>query len=337
MTTIRKLAHLNALRAFEAVARHMSFVQASRELSVTSGALSQQVRLLEDYYGVKLFRRHNRRVSLTDEATAVMVDLEAGFNRLSAAVVKLQSHGGGGMITVTAPPTLALKWLVHRLKDFRALYPNSEVNLDSTDRLVELRREGVDLAIRYGGGAYPGLRTEKLADESLTPACSPGYLEQQDIQTPRDLLRATLIHDRTLADHPSFPTWGTWLAKAGVPDEPPKGGLHFSTSITAIQAAIDGHGVVLGRSLTIQQEIAAGRMVTPFPEIEGQGWGYYLVYPAEALNTRKVAAFRDWLMQQFSPEERKETSEPEASDAWRKGGTEAVPPPHPVRDGPSVR
>lgn len=308
----RKLAHLNALRAFEAVARHMSFVKASRELSVTSGALSQQVRLLEDYYGVKLFRRHNRRISLTDEAAAVFEDLEAGFDRLSAAVVKLQSHAGGGLITVTAPPTLALKWLVHRLKDFRVRHPNIEVNLDSTDRLVELRREGVDLAIRYGKGVYPGLTAERLADEVLTPACSPAYLREQRIARPADLLDATLIHDRTLADHPSFPTWASWFARAGVEGEPSQGGLHFSSSTTAIQAAIDGHGVVLGRNLTIQEELAAGRLVTPFPEIAGQGWSYYLVYPPEALETRKTAAFRDWLVGQF------EALEP-ADDAGDQG------------------
>ena len=295
----RKLAHLNALRAFEAVARNLSFAKASRELSVTSGALSQQVRLLEEYYGVKLFWRHNRRVSLTDEASAVLGDLEAGFDRLAAAVLKLQSHAAGGMITVSAPPTLALKWLVHRLGAFRAEHPNIEVNLDSTDRVVELRREGVDLAIRYGRGAYAGLKVEKLADETLTPACSPAYLEAHAIAAPRDLLAATLIHDRTLADHPSFPTWGTWLARAGVEGGAPQGALHFSTSVTAIQAAVDGQGVVLGRNLTIQEDLAAGRLVTPFPGIAGPGWAYYLVYPPDALETRKVAAFRDWLVEQF--------------------------------------
>lgn len=296
----RKLAHLNALRAFEAVARHMSFVKAAEELSVTSGALSQQVRLLEDYYGVDLFRRHNRRISLTDAASAIAPDVAAGFDRLSAAVARLQAHSGGGMITVTAPPTLALKWLVRRLQDFRAKHPNIEVNLDSTDRLVELRREGVDLAIRYGRGAYPGLKAEKLAEETLTPACSPDYLARQAIAAPPDLLGATLIHDRTLADHPSFPTWATWLARAGVEGEPAAPGLFFSSSVTAIQAAVDGHGVVLGRNLTIAEEVSAGRLVTPFPQIEGQGWAYYLVYPLQALETAKARAFRDWIVEQFA-------------------------------------
>jgi LysR family transcriptional regulator, glycine cleavage system transcriptional activator len=300
----RRLAHLNALRAFEAVARHMSFGKAARELSVTPGALSQQVRLLEDYYGVKLFRRHNRRISLTDEAAAVMTDLETGFDRLSAAVLKLQSHGGGGLITVTAPPTLALKWLVHRLGDFAHAHPNIEVNLDSTDRIVELRREGVDLAIRYGRADYPGLRTETLAEETLTPACAPSYLQTHDLRQPSDLLHAALIHDRTLADHASFPTWVTWLAQAGVEGEPSQGALHFSSSVTAIQAALDGHGVVLGRSLTIEEDVAAGRLATPFPHIRSRGWAYHLAYPPEALATRKVAAFRDWLVDQFgSPDD----------------------------------
>lgn len=300
MAAHRKLAHLNALRAVEAVARHMSFARAAEELSVTSGALSQQVRLIEDYYGVKLFKRLGRGIAMTDEATTVVADLAAGFDRLSSAVVKLQSYAGGGMVTVSAPPTLALKWLVNRLGDFQARHPDIEINLDSTDRLVELRREGVDVAIRYGRGAYPGLTSEKLADEILTPACSPAYAERLGLRTPADLLRATLIHDRTLADHPSFPSWGSWLAKAGVAGEAAAGALHFSTSITAIQAAADGHGVVLGRNLTIQQEVAAGRLITPFPDIAGQGWAYWLVYPPEALEARKVAAFRAWLVEQFA-------------------------------------
>lgn len=297
--THRKLAHLTALRAFEAVTRHMSFARAARELSVTPGAISQQIRTLEDYYGVQLFRRHNRRISLTDEAQAVLPDLRAAFDRLSSVTARLQEESAGGLITVSAPPTLAAKWLVHRLGDFARAHPKIQVVLDSSDRLVDLHRENVDLAIRYGRGRWPGLRTELLVHESLTPACAPAFLQAHPLAEPQDLAGVSLIHDRTMLDDAAFPTWDSWFAAARLDGAGDGGGLHLSSSITAIQAAVDGLGVILGRTVAIDEDVAAGRLVLPFPRLRVPGHGYYAVCRPEALEFQKVAAFRDWLLEAF--------------------------------------
>lgn len=295
----RKLAHLNALRAVEAAARHLSFTRAADELSVTPGAISQQVRLVEEYYGVKLFRRFRRGIALTEKGAAAFSDLAAGFDSLAAAAMKLQSHTAGGVLTVSAPPTLALKWLVPRLGQFRADNPLVEVSVESNDRLAALKREGVDVAIRYGRGPYPGLSAEKLHEETLTPACSPAYVERLRLSCPEDLSRATLIHDRSLGDQPSFPTWDSWLGAAGVNITPAASPWHFSSSVTATQAAIDGHGVVLSRSLAVKDDLACGKLVAPFETLRVPGWSYWLVCAPEALDARKVRAFRTWVVEQF--------------------------------------
>jgi LysR family transcriptional regulator, glycine cleavage system transcriptional activator len=308
----RKLAHLTALRAFEAVARHMSFARAARELSVTPGAISQQIRTLEDYYEVKLFRRHNRRISLTDEAQAVMPDLRAAFDRLSTVAARLQEQSAGGLITVSAPPTLAAKWLVQRLGGFAKAHPKIQVSLESTDRLVDLLREDVDLTLRYGRGKWPGLRAEWLVDEWISPACSPDYLRKAQIHAPSDLAGANLIHDRTMLSDPLFPSWKSWFTAAKVDAGGEQGALHFSSSITAIQAAVDGQGVVLGRSVAIDEELRSGRLVLPFPDIRVPGYGYYVVYRQDALDSQKVAAFKDWLVETFDAHAGAEAGHPGA-------------------------
>jgi LysR family glycine cleavage system transcriptional activator len=295
----RRLTHLNALRAFEAVARHMSFARAADELAVTSGALSQQVKLLEDYYGVVLFRRHNRRVSLTDEARAILPDLKAGFDSLAGAVSRLQAHHGGGALSISAPPTFSVRWLTPRLGDFARACPDLEVTLDSTDRLVDLVREEIDVAVRYGRGRWDGLTAEWLADEVITPACAPAYLERHPLREPADLHDAQLIHDRAMLEHPGFPTWQAWFDAAGITPAEGQPALHFSSSVTAIEAAVHGQGVVLGRNLMIEAELAAGRLVAPFPQTGIPGYAYYLVYPQARALPAKAVRFRDWITEAF--------------------------------------
>jgi LysR family glycine cleavage system transcriptional activator len=291
---VRKLAHLNALRAFEAVARHMSFLEASRELAVTPGAISQQIRLLEDYYGVPLFRRHHRRISLTDEAAAILPTLGAGFDLLARALTQLQSEVAGGLLVVTAPPTFAVKWLAPRLGAFALAFPRIQVRLESGQRLVDLRREEVDVAIRYGKGHWPGLAAELLFDEEMVPACAPAFAT--GVREPADLVGARLIHDRTMRDSdPDYPDWRDWFAALGVDSGRAQGALHFSSSLAAIQAAVDGHGVILGRSGAIDEEIKEGRLVVPFDRPIRSGYSYFLTSVGGLADAPKVATFRDWL------------------------------------------
>ena len=294
--THKKLAHLNALRAFEAVARHLSFARAAGELSVTPGAVSQQIKLLEDYYGVALFRRNGRHIALTNEALAIVPELSTAFDLLVRATARLQSQGLGGIVNVTVPPTFAVKWLAQRLGDFTLDHPGVQIRVESTERLVDLRREQSDIAIRYGGGSWDGLHADHLFDERLMPVCSPAYIKINPMNSLEDLVAARLIHDRTmLSTRLEFPDWNSWLADAGV-EAPEEGALQFSSSLAAIQAAIDGHGVILGRSALIDEELKNGRLIAPFERTSWSGYGYYVVSLDQAPLAPRIETFRQWLL-----------------------------------------
>lgn len=294
--THKKLAHLNALRAFEAVARHLSFARAAGELSVTPGAVSQQIKLLEDYYGVALFRRNGRHIALTNEALDIVPELSTAFDLLVRATARLQSQGLGGIVNVTVPPTFAVKWLAQRLGDFTLDHPGVQIRVESTERLVDLRREQSDIAIRYGGGSWDGLHADHLFDERLMPVCSPAYIKINPMNSLEDLVAARLIHDRTmLSTRLEFPDWNSWLADAGV-EAPEEGALQFSSSLAAIQAAIDGHGVILGRSALIDEELKNGRLIAPFERTSWSGYGYYVVSLDQAPLAPRIETFRQWLL-----------------------------------------
>ncbi|HJS40437.1 MAG TPA: transcriptional regulator GcvA [Sphingomicrobium sp.] len=293
----KKLAHLNALRAFEAVARHTSFAKASAELSVTPGAISQQIKLLEDFYGVRLFRREGRRIALTDDAAKIVPELTAGFDLLARAIASLQARKAGGIVRVTTPPTFAVKWLAQRLGEFAIAHPGIQVSVESTGRLVDLRREEANVGIRYGTGPWRGLTAELMFDETLTPVCSPSYLEQQPIESIGGLGTARLIHDRTMESTGlDYPDWDMWFERFGM-TAPQDGALHFSSSLAAIQAAVDGHGVILGRSALIAADLKEGRLVAAGPAT-ASGSSYYLVTPDDGALSSPVRTFRTWLLEE---------------------------------------
>jgi LysR family glycine cleavage system transcriptional activator len=291
----KKLAHLNALRAFEAAARHMSFAKAAAEMSVTPGAISQQIKLLETYYGVRLFRRAGRSISVTDDAAKIIPQLTAAFDLLAGATASLQAGKSGGVVKVTAPPTFAVKWLAHRLGEFALQHPGIQIRLESTERLVDLKREEADLGIRYGRGSWRGMTAEHLLDEEIAPVCAPTYLSARPIKSLEDLSKANLIHDGTMDDTGlDFPDWGSWFRTFGIEIEK-RPAVHFSSSLPAIQAAIDGFGVILGRSTLVDAELGDGRLVKPVPETMDTGFGYYLVVPEEAPISVAAMTFLNWL------------------------------------------
>lgn len=293
--TTKKLAHLTALRAFEAAARHMSFAKASEELSVTPGAVSQQIKLLEDFYGMRLFRREGRRIALTDDAAKILPELTAGFDLLARAIASLQARKSGGIVHVTSPPTFAVKWLAPRLGEFALANPGIQVSVESTGRLVDLRREDADVGIRYGSGSWRGLNADLMFEETLIPVCSPSYLDEQPIKTIDGLGKARLIHDRTMASTGlDYPDWNSWFESHGM-TVPEKGALHFSSSLGAIQAAVDGHGVILGRSALIAAELKDGRLVAAGPA-SASGFSYYLVTPEKETRSMPVRIFCGWLL-----------------------------------------
>jgi LysR family glycine cleavage system transcriptional activator len=291
----KKLAHLNALRAFEAAVRHMSFAKAAAELSVTPGAISQQIKLLESYYGVQLFRRGSRGIALTEDGARMVPELTAAFDLLARATSLLQSRNTRAVVRVTAPPTFAVKWLAHRLGNFAIEHRDIEVRIESTERLIDLRREEGDLGIRYGRGSWPGMIAELLLGEQIVPVCSPAYLAAHPVKSVEDLAKATLIHDRTLDQKGlNFPDWSSWLRGFGV-TAPEQGALHFSSSLAAIQAAVDGFGIILGRSTLIEDELKDGSLVMPLDHATDPGSAYYLVTPDTAALSEAASIFQDWL------------------------------------------
>lgn len=292
-----RLPPLNALRAFEAAGRHRSFTRAASELGVTPAAVSHQIKLLEGYLGVRLFRRRPQGLLLTDAGQQALPGVADGFGRLIAAVSILRLADSEQPLTVTVQPSFAAKWLVPRIEGFRVRHPGIEVRIDATGRLADFHSEDVDVGIRHGTGHYPGLHVEPLPAQEVFPVCSPALLEgERPLRTPADLRYHTLLHlywlelgDDTMAD------WCTWLASAGVTDIDPRAGPRFGQESMALQAAVEGHGVALVRTYIAAGDLAAGRVVRPFAHALPEDFRHFLVCLPERAETTKVAAFRTWI------------------------------------------
>ncbi|MFQ5545655.1 MAG: transcriptional regulator GcvA [Acidiferrobacterales bacterium] len=291
----RRLPPLNALRAFEAAGRHLSLTKAAEELHVTPAAISHQVKALEDYLGVQLFRRLNRALLLTDAGQACLPGLGEGFDRLAEAVTASRTRDEHRALAVTVPPTFGARWLLSRLDRFRAAHPGIDVRIDATDRLVDFGREEIDIGIRYGTGNYPELHVEPLMAEEVFPVCSPRLLEgPHALRQPDDLKAHTLLHGEWTTR--AQPDWSMWLLAAGVHDIDASRGPQFSLAGMAIQAAIEGHGVALAGSVLVADDLAAGRLVKPFDLSVPVSFGYYLVCAKTAVNRPRIIAFREWLI-----------------------------------------
>ncbi len=297
--------YLNALRAFEASARHQSFSAAAAELSVTPAAVGQLVRSLEEWLGIPLFHRSTSgrvRLIATEAAQRALPDIRAGFDRLGLGLERLKEESASGVLTVTVSPAFAAKWLLPRIDSFQTAWPDTDVRLDTSLKPVDFVAQRVDIGVRYGTGNWPGLAAEKLMDEEIYPVCSPELLRRRRnrrLDKPGDLAQETLIHDLSMDDHAGFPSWDAWLRKAGVTDATTTRGLKINNSAAVLQAAIEGHGVALARGVMARNDLAAGRLVRLFPEIEfASALAYYIVYRAECSSLPRLVAFRDWLLRE---------------------------------------
>jgi DNA-binding transcriptional LysR family regulator len=281
------LPPLNALRAFESAARHLSFTRAADELHVTQAAISHQVKALEDRLGVKLFRRLPRRLLLTDEGQALLPDLRDAFNRMAVAIDRLSARSAVGTLTVSSMTTIVMTWLVPRLPRFQAAHPEIDVRLMTTQRLVDFAREDIDIAIRFGTGKWPGVKAERMFGEVLTPLCGKRLIEK--ITTPADLASLPLL--RTTEEE----EWPIWFAAAGVKLSEPIRGPVFDSTLVGVQAAIDGLGIVMGPPSLFVDDLATGRLFRPFALAVETGKSYWLAAPETAADRPKVKAFRDWI------------------------------------------
>ena len=296
---------LNALKAFEAAARHASFRKAAGELNVSPAAISHQIKNLEAHLGVQLFHRQNGAIRLSDAGRAALPLLRDGFDRLAEAVQQMRAEDDRPQaLRLSAPPSLAAKWLVPRLSGYAALNPGLDIRLSASAALIDdgpapanagFRDEEADLAIRFGEGDWPGCRVEKLMDVSALPLCSPRLLEgRRALRRPDDLRHHTLLHDDT--GYAGRPEWRAWLAAAGVAGIDAARGPRFNQAALALDAAAEGQGVALTLEPLARADLAAGRLAAPFEVRLRLRPAYYLVCPEGAAEEPAIAAFRRWLL-----------------------------------------
>jgi LysR family glycine cleavage system transcriptional activator len=286
---------MNTLRAFEAAARHLSFTLAAEELHVTQAAVSHQIKALEEALGVRLFRRLNRAIRLTEEGQEFVGEVRKALSHLATAVEKLAAPNAGGPLTISVLPSFASKWLVPRLGRFRERHPEIDVRISPSIQLTDFQRDDVDMAVRYGRGNYEGLQSEYLMTEDIFPVCGPALLEgPKALHEPADLRHHTLLHDDSAVD------WAMWLLVAGVQEIDPRQGPFFTDSAHVIQAAAEGQGVALARGALAADDIAAGRLVKPFDIAIPTDYAYYVLSPKATCHHTKIAAFREWLMEEVA-------------------------------------
>jgi LysR family glycine cleavage system transcriptional activator len=299
-----RIPPLNALRAFEAAARHLSLTKAARELHVTAGALSHQIRGLEAFLATKLFERRVRAIALTQTGKLLYPGLQTGFNHINDAVRELGKAGEERVLVISTPPGFTAKWLVARLYRFADAYPAIDTRICSSPTMANFTRDGVDVAVRnlpIGGASDPALVLEKLIDLPVVPVCSPKLLKRLGSTRRPDALKTMpLIHDDTPIALYQALSWGLWFKEAGVEGVDVRRGLRFNSTDHALDAAAEGAGVLLAHDLLAYDELRTGRLVIAarlkLPPVRA----YYLAYPKSRREHAPVQAFRTWLKHELA-------------------------------------
>ncbi len=287
---LRRLPPLNALKAFEAAARHESFTRAAEELCVTQGAVSHQVKALEAELGVKLFNRERQRLLITEAGREYLTVLRDALDRIALGTERLLQRQKAGVLTVSTSPDFAAKWLVHRLGRFADAHPEIDLRVSATLHHVDFAREDVDVAVRHGDGNWPGLDAVRLCPEELFAVCSPKLLSGRRLKKPRDLLKLPLIH---LDDRKA---WSRWLEAAGVAHAELSQGPVLNRASMVIDAAVDGQGVALARTMLASWDLINGRLVRPFAATLRAAKTYWIVCSKATSSLPKIMLFREWLL-----------------------------------------
>ena len=296
----RSLPPLNALRSFEAAARHQSFTRAADELCVTQGAVSHQVKALEAELGLKLFNRGLRGLAITEPGRNYLAAVQDAFDRIALGTDRLLQRQQAGIVTVSTSPDFAAKWLVSRLGRFSEAHPEIELKISATMHHADFAREDVDLAIRHGAGDWVGLDAVNLCSEELFPVCSPALLRsRRGLRNPEDVLQFPLLH---LDDHRY---WSRWLEAAGASGEGLLHGPVFNHASMLIDAAVDGQGVALARTALAAADLINGRLVRPFETALPLKKTYWIVCPQATSSMPKIAIFRKWLLAEATEDGRR--------------------------------
>lgn len=285
-----QLPPLNALRAFEATARHLSVKNAADELCVTAGAVSQLIKSLELHLGIALFRRANRGIFLTDAGQAYLPPVRNAFRQISDATRRIAVPAETGILTVSATPFFASAWLVPRLKSFHDAHPDIDLQVVSSTALADFSRDGVDVAIRHGLGRYPGLSSQRVLTVEIIPVAAPALVRQLGMPaSPSDLMRWPRVNDAQRK------AWQLWFQAQGIDDAKPARGPSFDDSGLLLKAVLAGQGAALLPAAVVADDLAEGRLV----QLSDLGWledfAYYLVCPEGSRDRPKIAAFREWI------------------------------------------
>ena len=290
-----RLPPLNALKAFEAAARHESFTRAAEELCVTQGAVSHQVKALETELAIKLFSRERQRLIITEAGRDYLAVIRDALDRIATGTERLLQRQNAGVLTVSTSPDFAAKWLVHRLGHFAEAHSGIDLRVSATMHHVDFAREEVDLAVRHGDGNWPGLDATRLCTERLFAVCSPKLLSgRRRIGGVADILRFPLIHLDSRSD------WADWLRGVGIDDADVTHGPVLNRASMVIDAAINGQGVALARTTLAAFDLISGRLARPFAEALRLSKTYWIVCPKATASLPKIATFRDWLLAEAS-------------------------------------
>ncbi|HKT97361.1 MAG TPA: transcriptional regulator GcvA [Paraburkholderia sp.] len=292
---LRQLPALNALKAFEAAARHESFSRAADELFVTHGAVSHQIRALEGELGITLFARDGKRVRLTETGRRYAAQVRDALTQLALATQEIRAGDRDRRLVVSMLSSFAARWVTPRIGRFIEAHPQWDVELQSTNSLVDFARDDVDVAVRFGYGHYPGLHAELLLDEIFFPACSPDFNGGKLPEDPQELMKLPLLRS-------DDELWRPWFDAAGMHDVPePKRGVLYQDSSNLLQAAMDGQGIALVRRSLAMHEITRGRLVRLFKDVDGPSpWRYYFICTPQRMETERVQAFRDWVFDEVA-------------------------------------
>jgi DNA-binding transcriptional LysR family regulator len=326
----RQLPSLDLVRGFDSAARHLSFTKAAAELFLTQSAISRQIKTLEEQLGVALFQRRHRALALTEAGRHFQQAVSDALRLLHDAAARIRG-AGARRLTLSTTIGLASLWLIPRLNDFRARYPDIDIRIDANNRLIDLAREEVDVAIRYCTPDLAPPGAQRLFGEQVIAVCNPRLLERARLAAPADLARHILLHyDRPDGVAP-WSSWEVWLEVQGAPGLKPAGSVTFTAFDHLVQAAVDGQGVALAPTPLVRRALAEGRLVAPLKAVTGSARAYYLVVEPNAAARPHVRQFIDWMQVQAQEEARAGAIQFYGRKAQQRAPARAVPKAHPRR------